>query len=161
MFSAEHVRFGEQALGQEGGVAFVGEVDGQGETLVQAAAEFAGEAGEFVFGAVAVDGQADDEVVGLPFFDEGSDGGEFFFVAAAGYGGQGVGGGGLCAALRHADAFFAEVEGKAGAAWGGGGIRHGLRPASGRRVGYRVWRGRRGGVCARGCRTGWRRRRAR
>lgn len=142
-------------------MAFVGEVDGQGKPLVQAAAEFAGEAGEFVFGAVAVNGQADDEVVGLPFFDEGGDGGEFLFVAAAGYGGQRVGGGRFCAALRHADAFFAEVEGKAGAARGGGGIRHGLRPASGRPVRCRVWRGRRGGVCAGGCRTGWRRRRAR
>ena len=55
---------------------------------MQAAAEFAAEAGQLVFRAVGVGRQSDDQMLGLPFPYQLGDGVEFLVVAVAGNGRQ-------------------------------------------------------------------------
>ena len=102
----------------------VGPIDGQAEAAVKSVAEFAGQAGHFVFAAVGGKRQPHHELHRPPFGHQGGDGGEFFVVALAADGGQRVGNAHFGIALCHADAGFAKIEGQRSAVWD---IKHGRR----------------------------------
>ena len=77
---------------------------------MQAAAEFAAEAGQLVFRAVGVGRQSDDQMLGLPFPYQLGDGVEFLVVAVAGHSRQRMRQAKFRIALRHADTRLAEIK---------------------------------------------------
>ena len=77
---------------------------------MQAAAEFAAEAGQLVFRTVGVGRQPDDQMLGLPFPYQLGDGVEFLVVAVAGNRRQRMRQAKLRIALCHADTRFAEIK---------------------------------------------------